>query len=235
MTVKTKNLPTQPLPQNQRNLYIIGGIVTVALMVAVVAIVISSSSGIGNAERFASIPQSRTADGAFVLGEPDAPLTLIEFADFRCPACQDYKPTVDAFIERFVATGQAKFEHRTIMTAGGDVTGYASRLSECAEIQRPGAYWEAHEVFYEFGARGPYNQDMARPFAQRLNLSLTELLECSRTATQIQKDQAFAQRYGISATPGLLIRFGNTEPRPLPGGRGIDDLAVIVEAAQMQQ
>ena len=58
---------------------------------------------------FADIPQSRTEDGAFVLGDPDAPVTIVEFADFMCPHCQAYQTTVNRFIEQYVATGQAKF------------------------------------------------------------------------------------------------------------------------------
>lgn len=239
MSVKTKPqsqlLPLETASRNQRNMLIIGGIILVALLIALVAILVSSNIT-SNAQRFASLPQSRTADGAFVLGNPDAPITLIEFADFACVHCHNYKPTVDAFIERFVATGQAKFEFRTIMTAGGANTGYASRLAECAEEQRPGAFWEAYEVFYEYGRRGPtaYNEQMARPFADRLNLNLSQLLECSRTASQIQKDTAFAQQNGATSTPTVLYRLGNGSPRPLTGGREIDDLAVLVEAAQFQ-
>jgi protein-disulfide isomerase len=232
VSVRTKNLPEQAAPRNQRNLYIIGGVVTAALVVAILFIVISANSGVGNTQRYASLTQTRTSDGAFVLGNPDAPITLIEFADFRCPACQQHKPITDQFIERYVATGQAKFEYRTIQTAGGDTTGYAYRLAECAEEQRPGAFWEAYEVLYEFGSRGPYNQDMARPFAQRLNLNLADLLECVPSARQLQTDQALAQRYGINATPGFLFRYGENEIVPYNGGRSIEDFGRIVEAAQ---
>src|SRR4051794_33993937 len=42
---------------------------------------------------YSDIPQSRTEDGAFVLGDPDAPITIIEFLDWGCPHCQAYKPT----------------------------------------------------------------------------------------------------------------------------------------------
>jgi protein-disulfide isomerase len=233
VSVRARNLPEQATASRQRNLYILGGIVAVVLVAFVVIILITNRSS-ANLERYAGIPQSRTADGAFVLGNPDAPITLIEFADFTCSVCQTQKPTTDQFIEQFVATGKAKFEHRTLMTAGGPVTGYAAQLAECAEAQRPGAFWEAYEVLYEFGSRGAatYNNDMARPFAERLNLNLAQLLNCVGSARQIDKDQAFAQRYGISATPNFLIRYGDNNIQPYNGGRDIEDFAVLVEAAQ---
>src|SRR5689334_6670070 len=54
---------------------------------------------------YAAIPHSRTADGAFVLGDPNAPVSIIVFEDFTCPACQNYKPTMDSFVQNFVVTG----------------------------------------------------------------------------------------------------------------------------------
>src|SRR5688572_1885482 len=44
---------------------------------------------------YADIPFSRTVDGAPVLGDPDAPITIVEFADFACPPCQRYQPTME--------------------------------------------------------------------------------------------------------------------------------------------
>gem|GEM_PF-6126817 len=43
-------------------------------------------------EIFASLPQSRTEDGGFVVGKPEAPITIVEFVDYACPHCQTYRP-----------------------------------------------------------------------------------------------------------------------------------------------
>jgi protein-disulfide isomerase len=40
-------------------------------------------------EIFARLPQTRTADGGFVVGAADAPITIVEFADYACPHCQE--------------------------------------------------------------------------------------------------------------------------------------------------
>lgn len=232
----TKPSSARAAAPDQRTTLIIGGVIAVAVVVALVAIVLSSGSGLGsNLQVYDDVPQSRTADGAFVLGNPDAPLTLIEFADFACPACQDYKPTIDEFIERYVLTGQAKFESRIIMTAGGATTGFASRLAECAEEQRSGAYWQAHVLFYGYGSRGSstYNNNMSRSFAQALNLDLNNLLSCVPEAGQIDTDSAFAQQSGATSTPTVLFRLNDSSPQPLPAGRQIEDLARLVEAAQI--
>lgn len=51
-------------------------------------------------------------DGAFVLGSPDAPVTIVEFLDFRCPHCQTYASTIDQVIEELVIPGAARLELR---------------------------------------------------------------------------------------------------------------------------
>lgn len=232
----TKPSTARPAAPDQRTLLIIGGVIAAAVVIAIVAIAISSSSGLGSdINKFDNVQQSRTADGAFVLGNPDAPLTLIEFADWSCPACQQYKPTVDEFLDRYVLTGQAKFESRIIMTHGGATTGYASQLAECAEEQRPGAYWQAYVLLYDYGSRGfgTYNESMARPFAEALDLDLSQLLSCVPTAQQVDNDASLAQQTGSNATPTVLFRLNNSQPQPLPAGRQIEDLARLVEAAQI--
>ena len=49
---------------------------------------------------YSGIPQTRSDDGAFVLGEADAPITIVEFADFLCPHCQTYHATMQKVIVR---------------------------------------------------------------------------------------------------------------------------------------
>jgi protein-disulfide isomerase len=232
----TKPTTSRPAVPDQRTLLMLGGVIAVAVVIALVAIVISSGAGLGSdIHKYDEVPQSRTADGAFVLGDPDAPFTLVEFADFACLACQQYRPTLDEFLERYVRTGQAKFESRIIMTAGGATTGFASQLAECAEAQRPGAYWQAHVLLYDYGSRGAgtYNESMARPFAEALNLDLANLFTCVREdADQITVDSQFAQQNGATSTPTVLFRLNDGQAQPLPGGRDIDSLATLVEAAQ---
>ncbi len=239
MTIQSKTKPstTGAAPRDQRTMLIIGGVIAAAAVVALIFIAISSGAGTGSdIHKYDDVPQTRTADGAFVLGNPDAPLTIVEFADWACPACQQYKPTVDRFLEEYVATGKAKFESRIIMTAGGATTGYAGQLAECAEEQRPGGYWQAYVLLYDYAMRGPgtYSADMARPFAEELDLDLSKLLSCASSAQQVSKDAAFAQQTGANATPTVMFRLNDGQAMPLPGGRSFEDLANLVEVASNQ-
>jgi protein-disulfide isomerase len=208
---------------------IIGGVIGGALLLVIVVILASSNTG-GDINKYDDLSKSRTADGAFLLGDPNAPFTLIEFADFRCPACQTFKPVIDEFINRHVRTGQANLEYRTFVTAGGPLTERAAHLGECAEAQRTGAFWQAYELFYSYAVTGRYNERMTAPFAQDMGLDQNQLIACIPNATQLNVDFAYAQRLGVSATPAIFYRYGNTPPQVWQG-RTIEEISRLVEIA----
>lgn len=214
----------------QRNQIIILAIIGAAVVVALIFILISLTSTSANLDLFANIPESRTDDGAFVLGEADAPITIIEFADFLCPHCQDYKREIDPFIEQYVATGQAKFEYRTLITAGGDRTVNAYRLAACGAEQKPGTFFESVEVMFEYAMSGRLDLNVGRLYAERMGLNLSELLRCSAESDQLNADELLARQLGASSTPSVYVRYGDGPPQPLPGGRNFTDLAQLVQS-----
>lgn len=204
---------------NQQNLTIIAVTAVVALVGAAIAIFVSSNDlGSTSGIDYDSIPQERLADGGFVLGEPDAPITIIEFADFLCPACQSYKPTVDRVIEELVMTGQARFEYRFFPTQGPNAE-FAAQVAECSEEQGEGNFWYAHdELFVIASSRGAsLGDDSGQELADRMDLNYAELLECTRDAEQYIVDVNLARRTGVQGSPGVRIRYGDSAPQTLPG------------------
>jgi len=81
---------------------------------------------------------SATADGGFVMGNPNAPVKLVEFASLTCSHCADFsKDGEPALIENFVKTGQVSFELRNFVRDPADLG--AALLSRC---NGPGAYFK---------------------------------------------------------------------------------------------
>ncbi|MBW4436056.1 MAG: DsbA family protein [Pleurocapsa minor GSE-CHR-MK-17-07R] len=198
----------------QRQLYIILGVVAVVVVAFVVVLALGNQPTSAGVD-YASIPQSRTEDGAFVLGFEDAPVTLIEFADWACPHCQDYHDTMNRFITEYVATGRAKFEFRMFPTAGGQLSFFAGQVAECADDQRPGAFWEAHELMYRLATSGRYTEDIGRLVASELNLDFGTLLTCSSDATQVTDDVAFGRAREVSGTPAIRVRYNDGDAQVL--------------------
>ncbi len=161
-----------------------------------------------------SIPQTRTEDGGFLLGEPDAPFALVMFADFACPHCQSYAAIIQQFIEDFVVTGQARLEYRMFVSGADPTFGpYVAQLAECAEAQQANGFWVAHDVLYELGSRGRFNNDTAQTIANRLGLDYDALQDCAQTAEQYRSDILLGTMLGVQFTPTLMIRVGKGNPQ----------------------
>lgn len=159
---------------------------------------------------YADIPFSRTEDGAPVLGNSDAPITIIEFADFACPFCQQYEPTMQAFIQQYVATGRAKYEFRVLPTAGGEMTVFVGSMMSCFEDQRAGVFWPLHDALYAYAEAGQYDADMLKEVAHEYDLSYRDALICAGDTTrplQVETDIALAHSLSVGGTPGIRVRY----------------------------
>ncbi len=84
------------------------------------------------------------------LGDPDAPIAVVEFSDFGCPYCARFaRGTLPEIRKEFIDTGLVRWRYVPVMFgfAGGELMGVAA---ECvAREGGPEAFWKAHDVFYE--------------------------------------------------------------------------------------
>jgi hypothetical protein len=194
---------------------------------------------------FSKTEINRTSDGAFILGNVDAPITVVVFFDYACPHCQDYHPTVSEFIEEFVVTGQARLEYRVQAFLGADSTKYA-QLVECAPIVAgdDGVFPVANNLLFSYINNGRLSGDEAlAQLAIDLDLSEASLAECLITADQYMTNIAFARQTGLSGVPAVRILLGTfvetdgQTPQPISpsytsGAVDIGILRATVENAQ---
>ncbi len=176
-----------------------------------------------------------TDDGAFVLGDPAAPITVVEFADYRCPFCQDYHPTITAFIEQEVATGRARLEFRMFPTADADAVTF--RLMECAVGDNPARFWALQTDMYEIAATATDADDLLSRFSAVAGMAPAELVACVETADAYITDQALGREVGATGTPAVFVRDADGVLSPaIPGQTSgpvpLAALTALVEAAQ---
>jgi len=181
------------------------------IILLLVATVLSSLS-YAQDDPYAGIPMSRAEDGAFVLGNPEASVKIIEFSDFLCPHCQEYKATIDVFIAEYVATGQAQFEYRMYPIIDPNISAFTAGLVECADIQSEGLFWNAHDVMFELISTTQFGQETITQFADTLNLDEDTLVECATTATQVLTDSTLGNNLGITGTPSVAVQYDDSEP-----------------------
>lgn len=155
------------------------------------------------------LPIGRAPDGAFTMGFDDAPITIIVFADWYCPHCQNYKPTVDRLIEVYVMTGQARYEHRFFPTAGGEHTVALAKWAECA-AESGINFFDVNNALYETLFNGFVPAQQLQPqLADRFGLKPDKMTDCIESATQVIVDGEFARNLGVTGTPSVWVRYGD--------------------------
>jgi len=187
---------------------------------------------------FASLPQTRQPDGGFVVGQPSAPITVIEFIDYACPHCQEYRPMIDQMLMQYLPAGQIKYELRLFPTAGGELSYDVDLLVECAEKQRAGSFWQAYDLLYGLAMTGKYDQNVGKRMAAALNVNYSKMLDCAQTATQVNTDVAFGEGLNVGGTPAVMVRLGDTPPQFITlhgvtydrGGVPSDVLDAVIDA-----
>jgi protein-disulfide isomerase len=220
-----------------RRLLLLGGAILAAVVVVVVAIVVSQGgsddSGDGGAGPSASGGQAQQSQSADVeklfggipqkgvtLGEPDAPATLIEFADLQCPFCAQYTtgalPTV---IQDYVRSGRLKMQLRLLRFIGPD-SERGAEVAAAATMQNKG--WDYSDLFYR--NQGQENSGYATDaFLERVaretpGLDVNQLesdLDSPPAQKLIREAERQANQLGVSGTPTFFIQKGNGAPQQL--------------------
>jgi protein-disulfide isomerase len=184
------------------------------------------------AERFSGIPQRGDT-----LGRPDAPVTLVEFADLQCPFCAEYNRNVlPTIIDRYVRTGSVRLVFRPLRFLGTDSREAAAAVGAAAAQDR---MWEFVDAFYHRqGAEnsGYVTDDFVRGLAQAIpGLDPAPLIAGDDTLTR--QAEAEATSYGIQSTPSFLAGKTQGQLSPLQvseltPGAFVSQLDPLLEAAR---
>lgn len=168
----------------------------------------------GFQDLYYEVPTIRAEDGAFILGDPDAPVTVIEFADFLCPACQQYHGAVNSFIQNHVLTGEAKFEYRFYLVIDPFLSGLSAAVAECSFEQ--GAFWATNEELYRLAEAREIDENLVSVIATNLSLDEAALDTCVNEPRyfQYQEDMAYGQDLSVASTPSIRVKVGD-EPAGL--------------------
>ena len=155
--------------------------------------------------RYAGLKTFRRADGGFVLGDPEAPITIVAFEDFLCPHCQNYQTNVDTFVEEYVRTGLAQFEFRFYPLVNPQYSTTMAKTAECVAAQDLSRFWDAHDLLFEFARRGTLD-DLIASTAHLLSLDADALGACVDRSIQFLIDTQLAQTAFVSGTPAVRAR-----------------------------
>lgn len=149
------------------------------------------------------------ANGAPVLGNPKAEVTIVEFADFQCPFCYRYSTEILPQIkQRYIDTYGAKFVFMNFAFLGQESKDSAE-AAKCAQDQ--GKFWEYHDYLYKNQQgenRGNFNADNLKRYAKELKLNTSDFNECldsNRHEKAVSEETALGRSFGVKGTPATFI------------------------------
>lgn len=144
-----------------------------------------------------------------VMGNKDAKVKVIEFADFQCPFCSQWFKTVEPnMISDYVKTGKIAFYWRDYPFLGQESTDSAN-AARCANEQN--RFWDFHNYLYTNQGQensGTFSKDNLKKFAATLGLNTQQFNDCvdsGKYAKDVQTDLSDGQKAGVNGTPTVFI------------------------------
>ncbi len=170
--------------------------------------------------------ETPTIDDDVVLGDPNAPVTVIEFGDYECPFCgQLYQNVEKPLREDYIKTGKVKMVYRDYPLAFHPSAQPAAEAAECAGAQ--GKYWAYHDALFE--RQATLSTLNYTDLAGELGLDKAAFQICvdNRTyADEIAKDQADGTAAGVGGTPATFING-----QLISGAVPYETFKAVIEAA----
>ncbi|MDX1595865.1 MAG: DsbA family protein [Nitrosopumilaceae archaeon] len=148
-----------------------------------------------------------------IRGNPDAPITIIEFSDYQCPFCAKfYVQTLPLIIEEYIEPGKVNLVYRDFPIQSSHPNAMpAAVAAECANDQ--GKYWEYHDILFE-RQQVWNNLEIGaavvafKQFATDIGLDQTEFDSCldnGKYLEEVRNDLNDGREYGVDGTPGFFV------------------------------
>ena len=163
------------------------------------------------------------SNGSPILGDPDAPITLVEFGDYQCHYCNVFFQSIEKdIVKNYVDTGKVKIIFKDYNIIGEDSV-KASQGAHCANDQ--GLFWEYHDILYSNWTgenNGWASSENLAIFAQQIGLNMNKWSECMNKGSHSQiilKSNDDARTLELTGTPAFFIINSEGEVSKLFGAQ----------------
>jgi protein-disulfide isomerase len=213
---------------------IIIGAIAAIIAIGIIASYSSTPSETVNLDMGRTHGDVSTAMGSPILGDPSAPITIVEFGDYQCSSCYNWfhkeKP---AIYENYIATGKANLVFVDLAVLGRD-SPTAAQASYCAEDQ--GMYWEYHDLLYNSQEsqidNGWASSERLKAFAFSLGLDMDlfeSCLDSGKYTKRVQYNVSEAKKHGARATPTFIIVGPDNQQEQFQGGQPYSTFKKIMD------
>ena len=215
--------------KQQRKMITIGAIIVGAGLIAAALIYPSTQT-------FESHFASRYMAEDSAMGNPDAPITITEYSDYKCSHCGSFAAdTEPRLVEAYIETDKVYFVYRSVgaMLSGAEPM-LAAEAAYCAGEEN--MYWEMHDIIFANQTLS-FTNSLMNNWAKTIGLDVNQFKACMSDNTYVDRayqDENDAKAEGISGTPAFVITYmvdGEEVKQLLPGNYPFASFQEEVEKA----
>ncbi len=189
---------------NKKNVYLSILIITVAVLIGG-AIIYTQSSRSGSKTFQAEEFQPEESPG-HVRGNPEAPVTIVEFSDFQCPFCSKFHPTVQQILENYPEEVRLVYKHFPLDSIHPQARP-AAEASECVWEQKGDeGFWQFTDGVFENQSR--MSSSLYTELASSISLDMGQFEEClssRKYKDKVETDFREGVEMGVRGTPGNFV------------------------------
>jgi protein-disulfide isomerase len=156
-----------------------------------------------------------------VRGNPQAPVTIVEFSDYQCPFCARVNPTLDRIRQTY--GDKVRIVFKDFPLANHPQAPKASEAARCAGEQNK--YWEMHDAM--FANQRALDVPQLKQTARAIGLNGTAFDQCldsGKWRSAVQAGLAQGEKMGVNSTPTLYING-----RPVIGALPFENFKAIID------
>jgi protein-disulfide isomerase len=180
------------------------------------------------------IPSTFMANGSPILGDPDAPVTLIEFGDYQCHFCNvHFHNTEHSLLENYINTGKVKMIFKDFTIIGPDSVN-AAHGAHCADDQKK--FWQYHDILYNNWTgenNGWASSDNLLRFAHDIELDIDQWSDCmidEKYSQIISNSSKDARDLGITGTPAFFVIGPDNKITKISGAQPYENFKRIFDS-----
>jgi protein-disulfide isomerase len=135
-------------------------------------------------------------------GPADAPVTIVVWSDFQCPACKHALPVIDQAAEKHA--NHVRLVHKFYPLKFHTHAEVAAKAAVAAHNQ--GRYWQFEKLLFD--NQNALTETDLDKYAKAVGLDMARFhadMGSEKTAAVIQRDKAEAEKAGLSGTPFILV------------------------------
>ena len=143
---------------------------------------------------------------SYVMGNPNAPITVVEFSDFQCPYCQRGADTIKKLVEKYPNDVRVVFKHNPLPFHKQAPAAHKASFAAAKQ----GKFVEMHDkLFANFKTFRNANMDeLVTGYAKELGLNMAQFQKdytSAAAADQVKRDMAMGAKVGVRGTPHFFV------------------------------